>query len=402
MKIARIVHIELVFLGVWGASQPCWTREVGMWTLTELHEQADLVVVANSGETTDGTVAPPVGHRWEPVVTTFNVRAVFKTDPQGAGVLRDGLNHPAHKPKRRVLEEPVHPIKVNHFRYKNNRGGESNGPEFVQFDGKSRSYLLFLKHAADGHYEFLTGPWDPDISIRTLGGYKAPDPQDIGDEPNWTEFHDEDANVDTAKLASDISKLPAEKKEAARKRLELSLKSPKVGIRLRAAVTLKSLGDDRGVLVVIADFPKTTGHYRNSMEWVLRSFKDRRAIPVLREAAREGSSVSLAALGELKATEAFDDIVVQLKHQGTTSPHDGKIEPDFHPVYPADYACQALGMIGDMRAVPILIDYLKTSRRPGPARHALEMLMKQHEEQVKQKMGNDPEKWAAWWKKQRE
>lgn len=405
MKTARVVLMGLVFLGVWGNSQECRARVVRLWSLSELQDKADLVVVGVSGETVDGTRKPDKEIPWKHVVTTFELQAVLKADPKGTDAARDGMNPTGgrHTRHEQHSEAPIGPmIKVNHF-----HGGESweNGPGTLYFDGQPRSYLLFLKRSTDGNYQFATGPWDPGISIRIVGGYRRPESAAKGGEPDWDKFDEVKYPIQVADMAVAIATLPADQKAAAFKRLQLDLASPQLVIRRRAAVTLKILGNDRGVPILIADFPKTEGNERMIQAQILRTVGDRRAIPVLRQGLDKQTyrirNTMLAALGELRATEAFHEIVAQLAVEPTQDYEDPDL-PDYHPVTPADYSCYALGMLGDMRAVPILIEHLKKAKRPGPARHALETLKKQHEEQQRQKLASDPEKWAAWWKKQAE
>lgn len=87
----------------------------------------------------------------------------------------------------------------------------------------------------------------------------------------------------------------------------------------------------------------------------LRVAKDPRSIPVLIEMTNDESShtraIALCALGELKATNAFNTIVEHLddyEHYGGCTGRN-----------PAQAACYALGALGDQRALPYLLKVMK-------------------------------------------
>src|SRR5436190_820767 len=101
--------------------------------------------------------------------------------------------------------------------------------------------------------------------------------------------------------------------------------------------------------------------------------------------------MAAAALGELKVAKAYDEIVALTK--GKEGLDVGKVDGRLNcfPLCAACSACYALGALGDQRAVPGLIELLADTDLQGSARQALEVL-------TKQQLGNDPEKWKAWWK----
>jgi HEAT repeat protein len=214
---------------------------------------------------------------------------------------------------------------------------------------------------------------------------------------DWGTFDNPQAIVLTDPLAKSIGELAAPDKAAAIQRLHESLKSQDVEIRRRAALTLGHLGDKDGVTAMIADMSQATGHDRDNVIVALRILKDDRAIPALREALNDKSpyvrGIALAALGEMKATKAYDDIVglSNDKEENGGGKNAGTL--NCFRNYPADMACYALGALGDKRAVPVLIERLTDKDLQESARQALEAL-------TNQKLGNDPEKWKAWWKVQ--
>jgi HEAT repeat protein len=212
---------------------------------------------------------------------------------------------------------------------------------------------------------------------------------------DWEAFDDSKAVLLTEPLAKSIGELPAPEKAAAIKRLHESLKSKEVEIRRRAALTLGSLGDKDGVPTMIADLPKATGRDRDNVAVALRLLKDERAIPALREALKDKSpyvrGIALASLGELKAAKAYDEIVALTKDKEGKGGEKNAGGLNCLQNSPADMACYALGALGDERAVPVLIELLTDKDLQGSALQALKVL-------TKQKFGNDPEKWKAWWK----
>jgi HEAT repeat protein len=210
---------------------------------------------------------------------------------------------------------------------------------------------------------------------------------------DWATFDDPKAFLLTDPLAESIAQLLTAEKAAAIKRLHESLGAKDVEIRRRAALTLGRLGDHAGVPVMAADLATATGHDRDNVLVALRILKDPKAIPALRGALKDPSpyvrGIAAAALGELKAGEAYGDLVALTKDKAV---EENKGLNCF-PITPADLACYALGALGDPRAVPVLIDLLADNQTRGSARQALEAL-------TKQKLGEDPQAWRKWWEAQ--
>jgi HEAT repeat protein len=206
---------------------------------------------------------------------------------------------------------------------------------------------------------------------------------------DWAAFVDLEALVLTDAYAGAVEALPKAEKEKDLERLAEFLKHKKVEVRRRAALTLGKLGDKRGVPVMMADFPKATGNDRDNVVVALRILRDPRAIPLLRETLKDPSPyvrcIAVAALGELKAAEAYDEIVALTTDKGTTQ---GCL-----PMAPGHLACYALGALGDKKAVPVLIERLSDKDFQSQAQQALEQL-------TGAKLGNHPEHWTAWWKTQ--
>jgi HEAT repeat protein len=211
---------------------------------------------------------------------------------------------------------------------------------------------------------------------------------------DWKEFDDPKSILLTDAFAKSIGDLPGSEKAAAVERLRQSLGSREVEIRRRAALTLGSLGDKGGVPTMIEDLSRATGRDRDNVVVALRILKDKRAIPALRKALKDQSpyvrSIAVAALGELKAAKAYDDIVALTRDKGNKGSEKAGTLNCLETV-PADVACYALGALGDERAVPVLIELLPDRDLRVSALQALEVL-------TKQKLGNDPEKWRGWWK----
>ncbi|HEV3263491.1 MAG TPA: HEAT repeat domain-containing protein [Gemmataceae bacterium] len=208
---------------------------------------------------------------------------------------------------------------------------------------------------------------------------------------DWDAFDDPKAFVLTGTIAQTVSDLPEAQRAAAIKRLQESLKAKEVEIRRRAALTLGALGDTTGVPVMIADMKKAQGRDRDNVVVALRVLKDRRAVPVLREALKDKSpyvrGIAVSALGELKAAGAYKDIVAITKDKQF---RDNTCIRDC----PAHLACYALGALGEKKAVPVLIDLLQDKDVKESARQALEVL-------TKQKFGHDADKWTTWWRTQK-
>ena len=139
-----------------------------------------------------------------------------------------------------------------------------------------------------------------------------------------------------------------------------------------------------------------TGPDRNNLLVALRIIKDPRAVPALRKALSGPTAfvrcIAAEALGEMKATEAYTDLVALTRDKDWQRGLDPK-GLNCIPHVPAGAACYALGALGDRRAVPVLIDCLADGDLRHQARQGLEAL-------TGQKLGDDPAAWAAWWKRQ--
>lgn len=210
-------------------------------------------------------------------------------------------------------------------------------------------------------------------------------------ELQWDSLLDPKKVFLTDPFAKSIADLPESQRAEAIRRLDETLKSGEIEVRRRAALTLGALGDKRGVPVMIADMPKATGHDRDNVVVALRVLRDRRAIPILREALNDKSpyvrSIALAALGEMKASEAYAEIVAHTR--------DKEQEGGCIRWLPAQSACYSLGALSDPRAIPVLIELLRDEDLKEPAVQALEVL-------TKQKLGDDTSKWMEWWKRQQQ
>ena len=212
---------------------------------------------------------------------------------------------------------------------------------------------------------------------------------------DWKTFNDPQAFLLTDAFAKSINGVSAPEKAAALKRLQDSLKSKEVEVRRRAALTLAGLGDKSGVATMIQDVSTAKGRDRDNVMVALRTLKDVQAIPVLRKSLKDSSpyvrGIAVATLGELKAAQAYDELVALTKDKEGLNAGKGQGRLKCIRDCPAFSACYALGALGDDRAVPVLIGLLADTDLRGPARQALEAL-------TKQKLGDDPVRWKAWWK----
>lgn len=206
---------------------------------------------------------------------------------------------------------------------------------------------------------------------------------------DWQAFEDPQSVLLTDAFAESIGKLPAQEKATAIARLRAALQSKEVEIRRRAALTLATLGDKRGVPTMIEDLATAEGRDRDNVVVALRILKDKRAIGALRKALDDKSpyvrGIAVAALGELQAVEAYDQIVALTTDKGKKpgGREDGKL--DCLQISPAQMACYALGAMGDQRAVPVLTRLREDRELKTFADQALGMLARQQADGVPSK-----------------
>ncbi|MCD6338070.1 MAG: tRNA (N6-threonylcarbamoyladenosine(37)-N6)-methyltransferase TrmO [Verrucomicrobia bacterium] len=211
-------------------------------------------------------------------------------------------------------------------------------------------------------------------------------------EKEFVRFDDPDQIVIASRFAQLLKKLRADQIREAKSRLRARLQSKIPEIRRRAALTLHSLGDDSGVAVMIRDMKEVTDQRdRNNIVVALRVMKDSRAVPALIDCAYDASpyirSIALAALGELKAADAYEAIVEHL--------HDYETEEgDCFQTCPAHLACYALGALGDKGAIPHLIEALDHEETRAAACKTLGKL-------TGEQFGYDAAKWKQWWEKEK-
>lgn len=209
---------------------------------------------------------------------------------------------------------------------------------------------------------------------------------------DWKKFQDPDAILLTEAFAKPIAELPKTEKDAAVRQLQELLSSPSVEIQRRAALTLLRLGDKSGTPTMIKAFSSSAGRDRDNVVVAIRILKDKRAVPVLRQALKDESpyvrGIAVAALGELHAVEAFDAIVLLTQDKKRKRNAE---ELDCTQLPPAHLACYALGTLGDKRAIPELIRLLDDKELRSSARRALVEL-------TGQDLGDDVKSWQTWWK----
>ena len=209
-------------------------------------------------------------------------------------------------------------------------------------------------------------------------------------EKEFTRFNDPHEILITSQFEKMLRELPPKQIEEVKLRLRTKLKSDTLEIRRRAALVLDSLGDAAGVPVMIKDMQTVIEQRdRDNIVVALRVMKDRRAIPILTKSVDDTSpyirGIALAALGEMKAVEAYQTILNHL--------HDYETKGDSCiPMYPASSACYALGALGDKRAIPHLMEALNHKETQAAACQALDRL-------TGEKFHYDVVKWKKWWEK---
>jgi hypothetical protein len=166
MKTHRLPTVVLVSATFLLISDVSHSRPLPCHTPAQLMKESDLVVIATATSTKDAVGAPidyPGWVKLAGVNTSFTIRAVIKGDHKG---------HELTVLHYRLAEEPWHALHVI-----------VNGPCLVTFrtgglqyrssnstyeSALPTEYLLYLKERKDGRYEPVTGPIDPEFSVREL------------------------------------------------------------------------------------------------------------------------------------------------------------------------------------------------------------------------------------------
>jgi len=206
----------------------------------------------------------------------------------------------------------------------------------------------------------------------------------------FTRLDDPNQVVITSRFVQMLKGLPANQLQEAKSQLRARLRSGIPEIRRRSALSLHALGDASGVAVMIRDMEQVTKQRdRDNIVVALRVMKDDRAVPVLTDCTDDPSpyvrGIALAALGELKAADAYEAIVEHLR--------DYELQGDScTPMYPASSACYALGALGVKKAIPHLIKVLEHKQTRSAACQALGKL-------TGQQFQYDAAKWKQWWKR---
>ena len=139
---------------------PAAARLLPSWPYDKLFREADLVVLARPVSSADsGEVARPGGWKVEfiGVNTKFEAKAVLKGKLEGDQLtvlhhrLRDGVQ---------VVNGPL----LVSFRLR----GLAVQTKAAKAILARPDYLLFLKRRADGRYEPVSGPVDPELSVREV------------------------------------------------------------------------------------------------------------------------------------------------------------------------------------------------------------------------------------------
>ena len=126
-------------------------RPVQLWSIEELKEQADVVLIGSVAATEDAqgfTYENAAADTWVKVDTVFQVETVFKGK----------------------LEADT--VAVRHERYFGQEAEVQvvDGPAFIAFDAEQKQrYLIFLKRTEGGTLEPLSGQYDPEFSFFRIG-----------------------------------------------------------------------------------------------------------------------------------------------------------------------------------------------------------------------------------------
>jgi len=131
-------------------------RVTKLWTYQELHDQADLIVIAkhiSTTNTTEQAILPNIAPDVDVIglSSEFDIEAVMKGD---ASLKKLTLHH-----------YKLAPLYANKTM--------ENGPDLVSFatEGYNTRYLLFLRLEPDGRYSPVSGQTDPrQVSIIRLDG----------------------------------------------------------------------------------------------------------------------------------------------------------------------------------------------------------------------------------------
>ena len=129
-------------------------RPVQLWSIQELKEKADVVligIVSATGDAKGFTYEDAEADAWVKVDTMFQVETVFK------GKL------------------DAETVAVRHERYFGNEAEIEviDGPSFIAFDAKEKQrYLIFLKRSEDGTLEPLSGQYDPEFSFLLISAVR--------------------------------------------------------------------------------------------------------------------------------------------------------------------------------------------------------------------------------------
>jgi hypothetical protein len=160
MRRIALRGIPLVFCLLALRAPNLHARIIRHWSIQELFDKSDLVVIATpaaTGDTREQIDLPGI-KQVTPDNKTIGVPAIgVETRFRIAGVL---------KGDKRLKEFTLH-----HYREKDLSGTAFNGPNLLFFDpGEKGQFLVFLRREADGRYAPTSGQTDPALySVRSLG-----------------------------------------------------------------------------------------------------------------------------------------------------------------------------------------------------------------------------------------
>jgi HEAT repeat protein len=129
-----------------------------------------------------------------------------------------------------------------------------------------------------------------------------------------------------------------------------ALKHEDSGVRWNATQALGKLGDRRAVAPLIQALGDASGRVRNGVIWALGELRDRRAADALLDALKREDVVGVAqALGKLGDLRAVPYLLWRFEHPAEAS-------PGWDPIIVRVATVKALGALHAVEAIPFLLD----------------------------------------------
>jgi hypothetical protein len=153
-----------------------WGRIIDPWPYDRLFKNADLVIIATALSVRDApevdktTLRPEDRNYLVGVVTTLQVEHVVKGEYKDTRLtlphfrLKDG---PWTKDNSHLMNDGPMLVKFSTDRLR------LKGPRFESWE--QAKYMLFLKKTKDGHFECVSGQFDPKMSAKLLVSFYSTD-----------------------------------------------------------------------------------------------------------------------------------------------------------------------------------------------------------------------------------